>query len=38
MSFKSVRMFKQKCISCVGPGWTGCISCKSGEEDVLYEL
>ena len=26
MSFESVQMFKQMCISSVGPGWTGYIS------------
>ena len=38
MSFESVQMFKQKCISRVGPGWTGYISCESVDEDVLLEL
>ena len=38
MSFESVQMFKQKCISRVGLGWTGYISCESGDEDVLLEL
>ena len=38
MSFESVQMFKQKCISRVGPRWTGYVSCESGDEDVLLEL
>ena len=38
MSFESVQMFKQKCISRVGLGWTGYISCESVDEDELLEL
>ena len=38
MSFESVQMFKQKCISRVGPGWTGFIRCESGDEGVLLKL
>ena len=38
MSFESVQMFKQKCISRVGPGWIGYISCESVDEDVLLEI
>ena len=38
MSFESVQMFKQKCISHVGPGWTGYLNCESGDEDILLEL
>ena len=38
MSFESVQMFKQKCISPVGPGWTGFIRYESGDEGVLLKL
>ena len=38
MSFESVQMFKQKCISRVGPGWTWFIRCNSGNEGVLLKL
>ena len=38
MSIESVQMFIQKCISRVGPRWTGFISCESGDEDVLLKL